>query len=217
MKYVIVNTGVGNVRSVANMLKRAKVVATISDDPKVMESADAILLPGVGSYDAAIRRFKSAGIVDVLNEHALVKNTPILGICLGMQLLASGSEEGNEPGFGWIPGELKRIPKVGVEGVPVRVPHMGWNIIEQFENNVLYDNMGSEPRFYFDHSYCFIAERDDYYCGSVVHGVRFAAGIRKGNIFGVQFHPEKSHRFGLALFENFVRFVDKHNSVTIGC
>jgi len=216
MKYVIVNSGVGNVRSVANMLKRAKVAATISDNPAVIAGADAILLPGVGSYDSAMRKFKSAGIVDVLNDHALSKNTPILGICLGMQLLTNGSEEGDEPGFGWIPEQLKRIPKKSSEGVLVRVPHMGWNIIDKFQGHVLYENMGSEPRFYFDHSYCFVPEDDRFYCGSVDHGIKFAAGIRNGNIFGVQFHPEKSHRVGLALFENFVRFVNEQSILAKG-
>ena len=215
MKFVIVDTGVGNVRSIANMLKRAKIYAEVSDDPEVLLQAEALILPGVGSYDSAMRRFKAAGLIEVLNEQALIRRTPILGICLGMQLLASGSEEGDESGFNWIPGMLKKISAVGDDGNRVRVPHMGWNIIRDTTGKCLYDNMGDEARFYFDHSYCFVPENEEDYCGSVYHGHRFAAGIRRGNIFGVQFHPEKSHRFGLALFHNFIDFVTSTNGPTL--
>lgn len=206
MKFVVVNSGVGNVRSVANMLKRAKTDAAISDDPEIILAADALLLPGVGSFDAAIRRLRQAGLMDALNEKVLQQNTPILGLCLGMQLMASSSEEGEEPGFNWIPGHLTKISPVNSTGERIRVPHMGWNIPVDTKNMVLYDNMGDEPRFYFDHSYCFMPENEANYCGRIDYGRNFAAGIRQGNIFGVQFHPEKSHRFGLAMFKNFVNF-----------
>lgn len=206
MKIVIVNTGVGNVRSVANMLQRLRVTAEISNSADIIRGADALILPGVGSYDAAIRRFRAAGIMDVLDEKVAREGIPALGLCLGMQLLAEGSEEGREPGFGWIPGRLARLPVTGAGGELVRVPHMGWNIIRATEGCVLYDGLGEEPRFYFDHSYYFGIDNMDYVCGQVGHGIPFAAGVRRGNLFGVQFHPEKSHRFGLGLFKNFLAY-----------
>lgn len=206
MKFVIINTGVGNVKSVANMLKRTKVEALISDDSADILTADALILPGVGSYDAALKRFKKLGLVDVLNEKVLAARTPIMGLCLGMQLMATGSEEGDEPGFNWIPGILKKISPIGDKQELVRVPHMGWNIVRDIEGCVLYENMGNEPRFYFDHSYYLQPDNEDHYYGAVYYGSKFAAGIQRNNIFGLQFHPEKSHRFGLEMFRNFVNY-----------
>jgi glutamine amidotransferase len=204
---VIVNSGVGNVRSVANMLKRVGVEATISADPKTVLEAGAIILPGVGSFDAAIRRFRVSGVTDALNEAVARGRTPILGICLGMQLMGEQSEEGTERGFGWIGGDLKRfLPSDGGQQI-IRVPHMGWNIVTAVGDNPLFQGFGESPRFYFDHSYYF-DPRDPASSAAIArHGVEFAAGIRQGNLFGVQFHPEKSHRFGLQLLRNFVQFV----------
>lgn len=206
MKVVIVNSGVANVRSVANMLRRIKTDSEISDDPAVVATADVLILPGVGSFDAAMGKFRTRGLVETLNEKVLVQETPVLGLCLGMQVMGDASEEGVEPGFGWIPGKLRKLSLQGADGSSVRVPHMGWNLIHDRDGCLLYDGMGDEVRFYFDHSYYFIPDDPRHYCGTVNYGVRFAAGIRRGNIFGVQFHPEKSHRFGLALFENFIGY-----------
>ena len=210
MKVTIVNTGVGNVKSVANMARRVKnageVDITISDDPGQILSADTLILPGVGSFDAAMTRLTDKGLLAVLDEAVNQRGAPVLGLCLGMQLLAGGSDEGTKAGLGWIPGRFKKLKTSMQLRVPIRVPHMGWNIVNETENCVLYDGMGEEVRFYFDHSYALQLEEPSYYCGKVNHGVTFAAGIRSGNIFGVQFHPEKSHRFGLTLFENFLRY-----------
>lgn len=208
MKIAIVNTGVGNVKSVANMLKRVRHVATfdatISDAPDDVLTADALILPGVGSFDVAMERMAEKGLVGPLNEAVMQRQTTVLGLCLGMQLLANGSDEGRLPGFGWIPGHFKLLEASARKSI--RVPHMGWNIVTDTDNCVLYDGMGDEVRFYFDHSFALVLENPSYYCGKVSHGITFAAGIRSDYIFGVQFHPEKSHRFGLKLFENFVRY-----------
>lgn len=204
MKLVIVNSGVGNVRSVANMLRRLGVAADISDDAAIIASADAVILPGVGSFDAAMRRFRSSDIIDVLNEKVTEGKAPILGICLGMQLMGSRSEEGEVPGFGWIPGALKRFKSSDGGATPIRVPHMGWNTVRPAPGDALYTGFEQEPRFYFDHSYYFLAEDLSHCGGTTQHGVTFAASIRKGLLFGVQFHPEKSHRFGMKLLGNFV-------------
>jgi glutamine amidotransferase len=206
MKITIVNSGVGNVRSVANMLRRLNVEAEISNDAGVIARSDAVILPGVGSFDAAIRTFRSSGIVDVLNERVAEGKTPMLGICLGMQLMGSRSEEGNESGFGWIPGHLKRFqPSDGAE-IQIRVPHMGWNIVQPASGDILYTGLEREPRFYFDHSYYFVVDDPAHCAATTRHGVQFAAGIRQGPLFGVQFHPEKSHRFGMKLLSNFVTY-----------
>jgi glutamine amidotransferase len=206
LRVVIVNSGVANVRSVANMLRRLKIESAISDNPTDVREADALILPGVGSFDAAMRKFRERDLVDILNEKALMQGVPVLGLCLGMQLMGDSSEEGIEPGLGWISGRLKKLPPKDAVGRRLRVPHMGWNIVENHGDCVLYDSMGDEVRFYFDHSYYFIPEDADQVCGTVEYGLSFAAGIRRENIFGVQFHPEKSHRFGLALFRNFIEF-----------
>lgn len=206
MKLMIVNSGVGNVRSVANMLKRLRVEATISDDPTALAGADAVILPGVGSYDAAMRRMHESGLKSVLDGLAADGRTPILGICLGMQLLADGSEEGDEPGFGWLPGRFQRLrPEDGGEQ-RLRVPHMGWNLIKPVGDHLLYDGIEGTPRFYFDHSYHFVPQEPADICGVARYGLDLVASVRRGPIFGVQFHPEKSHRFGLAMFQNFVSF-----------
>ena len=206
MNVVIINSGVGNVTSIVNMLKRFQVEAKIQDDPNSIEDADALILPGVGSFDAAMRRFRSSGMREALDRIVLQDRTPILGICLGMQLMADRSEEGSERGFGWVQGELKRfLPSDGGD-TPIRVPHMGWNIVTALENDPLYWGFNAEPRFYFDHSYYFVPRDATAYASRAHHGIEFAAGIRKGMLFGVQFHPEKSHRFGLALLRNFIEF-----------
>ena len=200
------NSGVGNVRSVANMLRRLRVEAEISDRVEVLEAADAIILPGVGSYDAAMRRLRDSGLKPVLDARAAGGRTPILGICLGMQLMGERSEEGAEPGFGWIPGELRRLRPEDGGTARLRVPHMGWNTVDRGADDVLYRGIEGAPRFYFDHSYHFVPSDPSILCGTVRYGIELAAGIRKGALFGVQFHPEKSHRFGLKLLENFVAF-----------
>ena len=203
MKIVVVNTSVGNVRAIPNMLRRLQVGATVGSDPETVAGAECLFLPGVGSYDAAVRAIRAAGLWQAMDERARA-GIPMLGICLGMQLMTEGSEEGSEPGFGWIPGRLRRFRPEDGGDRPIRVPHMGWNLIEEADGLPLYRDM-TERRFYFNHSYYYPPEHPDHVCGITGHGVRFAAGIRSGNLFGVQFHPEKSHRFGLKLFENFLK------------
>jgi glutamine amidotransferase len=213
MNIAVVNTGVGNVRAIPNMLRRLGASVQISNEVRVVENGDCIMLPGVGSYDAAARRLSENGLKETLDRKALHQGVPILGICLGMQLMADGSEEGLELGFGWIPGRLKRFqPKDGREK-PIRVPHMGWNVLEDIEDEPLYAGMESEARFYFDHSYYWQPENQYNYCGVVEYGVRFAAGVKSGNLYGVQFHPEKSHRFGLQMFRNFLSIAEQTISI----
>jgi glutamine amidotransferase len=206
MRLLIVNSGVGNVRSVANMLKRLRVEAEISDDAHALARAEALILPGVGSFDAAMQRMRARGLKSALDDLATSGRTPILGICLGMQLLGDGSEEGAEHGFGWIPGVTRRLLPQQSGGRRLRVPHMGWNLVESTGENVLYQGIQGTPRFYFDHSYHLLPRDPTDVCGIAEYGIGITASVRRGLIFGVQFHPEKSHRFGLSLLGNFVSF-----------
>lgn len=208
MRIKVINTGVSNIRAIPNMLRRLNSDAEIATDPDAVRTADCIILPGVGSYDAAIRRLREQGIWDILNEKA-AEGTPFLGICLGMQLMAEGSEEGEKPGFGWFRGGLKRFRSDAIPDTMLRVPHMGWNLIREMRSHPLYAGMEQEARFYFDHSYYFVPGDSNEWCGATDYGVRFASGICRDNLYGVQFHPEKSHRFGLRLFQNFLSLVRK--------
>jgi glutamine amidotransferase len=146
-----------------------------------------------------MRRINESGLRPALDHKALVERVPILGICLGMQLLVDGSEEGNEAGLGWIPGHARRFPK----GSGLKVPHMGWNRALPISDDPVTRDLGDESRFYFVHSYYVSADRPEDRMLRTGYGIEFDAGIRSGNIWGVQFHPEKSHRFGKQLLKNF--------------
>jgi glutamine amidotransferase len=192
----IVDYGMGNLGSVLNMFKKIGVEAQISADLEKIGRASKILLPGVGSFDAAMQKINATGLLELLNHKAVVEKVPVLGICLGMQLLTEGSEEGNLPGLGWIKG---RIP------LENKVPHMGWNTINIAQNNKLTEGYSEEPRFYFVHSYFVKAEDPSNSLMKTTYGLEFDSAIVKDNIFGAQFHPEKSHKFGMKLFENFAK------------
>lgn len=201
----IVDYGMGNLGSIANMLKRIDVPAQISGDPNVIRCAERIILPGVGAFDAAMERIASSGLRDVLDERALVARVPVLGICLGMQLLTEHSEEGKLPGLGWVPGATLafagRVPN------HLKIPHMGWNAVAVRAGASIGGSsvIDGEARFYFVHSY-FVQCRDERDVAiDANYGIRFHAGLERDNILGVQFHPEKSHRFGMMLLSDFAR------------
>lgn len=198
----VIDYGIGNVGSVLNMLKRIGTTARISNNPEEIIKSDKLILPGVGSFDTAMKRIVDTGLLGILNEFVLVKKRPILGICLGMQLLMEGSEEGILPGLGWIEGSAysfkTRIPP------SLKVPHMGWNNIKITNYNSLSKGFNSEIRFYFVHSY-FIKVDNPIYCSMKCnYGLEFDAAVQKDNIFGAQFHPEKSHKFGQQFLRNFI-------------
>ena len=200
----IINYGIGNLLSIKNMLKKAGVSdVLITDEPGQVEKADKVILPGVGHFDYGMKKLKASPSFDVLNKKALEDKIPILGICLGAQLLIRGSEEGSEKGLGWIAADtLKfRIEKFS-EKLPV--PHMGWTEVQAVEHP-LFLNMYEHPRFYFVHSYFLQPDQEEHVLCRSVYGHPFASGIQSNNIMGVQFHPEKSHKFGLRLLENFAK------------
>jgi len=201
----IVNYEMGNLGSIYNMFRYIDVEAEITDDIEKIKKAKKILLPGVGSFDMAMKKIKEKNFFDILNEKALIEKIPILGICLGMQLLTDSSEEGSSKGFGWISADTlsfkERIDR------DLKVPHMGWNVVKKTRESKLtkdFENF-EEVRFYFVHSY-FVKVKDEK--NSILktkYGIEFDSAIQNDNIFGAQFHPEKSHKFGMKLFENFAK------------
>jgi glutamine amidotransferase len=195
----IVDYGMGNLGSVVNMLRRIKVESEITGDRERIKKSSRIMLPGVGAFDAAMERIEKAGIREVLDDKALHEKVPILGICLGMQLLTRGSEEGKNRGLGWISADTRRIPNNN----GLKIPHMGWNIAERTRPCHLTDNLNDEIRFYFVHSYCVQTDDPSHTVLRTRYGIEFAAAIQKENIMGAQFHPEKSHKFGMQLLKNF--------------
>jgi glutamine amidotransferase len=199
---VIVDYGMGNLGSVLNMLKKVGTSATITSDPEVIGQANKLVLPGVGSFDAAMSRIADMGLRTVLDDAALERKIPVLGICLGMQLLMNGSEEGVLPGLGWIPGQVLAFKGRIDEGL--KVPHMGWNEVIIRKKNGMTMGLDPTPRYYFVHSYFAKVTDPNHSMMECTYGLPFDAGIGRDNIFGVQFHPEKSHRFGMQLLRNFV-------------
>jgi glutamine amidotransferase len=195
----IVNYGMGNLGSVINMFKRIGVAAEIVESPEKLKQATKILLPGVGAFDQAMKRINESGFREVLDSKALVEKVPVLGICLGMQLLTRGSEEGVLPGLGWVAADTIRFPKK--DGL--KVPHMGWNVVTPATSSELTKNLPQESRFYFVHSYYVQVDNQLNSILKCHYGVTFDAAIQKDNIYGAQFHPEKSHKFGMQLLRNF--------------
>ncbi len=200
----IIDYGMGNLASVQNMFKRIGAPCEITGDLDKINKAQKILLPGVGAFDAAVQRIDATGLRSLLSQKAEVEKVPVLGICLGMQLLTKSSEEGKLSGLGWIPA--KTIKFSFDAGSNLKVPHMGWNEIHVVNQYPLINDLPPEPRFYFVHSYHVKAEDDKYVIARTHYGHDFDSMITNGdNIFGAQFHPEKSHKFGMKLFENFAR------------
>lgn len=197
----IVDYGIGNLGSIRNMFKRIGAPAVTTGDPELIAAAEKILLPGVGAFDTAIERIDAAGLRPVLDRKALEDKTPILGICLGMHLLTRGSDEGKLPGLGWIAADTVRFPALP----DLKVPHMGWNLVRPTRPSALTAGLGPDARFYFAHSLHVRADEPGDALLTSHHGIDFDAAIQRGNIYGAQFHPEKSHRFGMQLLANFAK------------
>jgi glutamine amidotransferase len=200
---VIVDHGMGNLGSVHNMLRKIGAEGVRSADPDVVAGADKIILAGIGAFDGAAGRLAELGLVEALNEAVLVRRVPTLGVCLGMQLMAHSSEEGRQAGLGWIDAEVKRFAFPPERRLPV--PHMGWQEIELTRESPLFPDPTDQPRFYFSHAYHLVCNDSGDVAATASYGYPFAAAIHRGNILGTQFHPEKSHVFGLALYRTFVQ------------
>lgn len=199
----IINYGSGNVGAIANICERERIPYIITDDPARFESATHFMLPGVGAFDPTIDTLRKAGIVTALEAQVMGNGKPIMGICVGMHLLAGGSDEGQSEGLGWIPGHVTRIDTRTLNRPP-HLPHMGWNGIEGIANDSLLTGIDFGRGFYFLHSYYFDAFEASDIVARVQYGADLPCIVRRGNVIGAQFHPEKSHANGIRLIKNFV-------------
>lgn len=199
---VIIDLGVANYGSMINMLKRVGASPKLSSDPDDIVAADYLVLPGVGAFDAVVSALRARpDIMEAIDTAVFKKKTPFMGVCVGMQLLFEGSEEGNLPGLGWFEGTLKKFNFP--DNKSLRVPHMGWNKVRVAKNNPLL-SQEDEHKFYFVHSYFVKETSNQDILTSTTYGTDFISAVNKDNIFGFQFHPEKSHKYGIQLFKNFV-------------
>jgi imidazole glycerol-phosphate synthase subunit HisH len=198
---VIIDYGMGNIRSIMNKINRAGHEAIVSYEQEVIRSADKIILPGVGHFLNGMKRLGERNIIDILNEKVLIKKTPILGICLGMQLLTGFSEEGNTEGLGWLDAETIKFKLTDIKH---KVPHMGWNSIEQKKESPLLKGIPDNRYYYFVHSYHVKCNVIDDVLTTSQYGYEFVSSVQKENIFGTQFHPEKSHEYGEQIIRNFL-------------
>ncbi len=198
----IIDYGVGNLTSVLNMFKRIGAEAEVSSDKKTIEKATKLLLPGVGAYDTCVAKLKQSGLMDLLQKKVIDEGTPVLGVCVGMQLLFQGSDEGSLQGLGWIEGRVVKFNDLVFE-MGLKVPHMGWADVLQKKNSQLMKEMYPDPRFYFVHSFHAQPANSEDILLEADYGYTFMAAVQKNHIAGVQFHPEKSHKYGMKLLENF--------------
>jgi imidazole glycerol-phosphate synthase subunit HisH len=200
----IVDYGSGNVLAFVNVFKRLNIDAATASTAAELSSATKVILPGVGHFDRAMERLDASGMRGALDELALEKRVPVLGICVGMQILAKSSEEGRRAGLGWIDGRVRRFFS-WQSTAELPLPHMGWNAVRPTATGGLFDRLESDAWFYFLHSFYFECANLANSLAVASYGSTFTAAVRSGNVFGVQFHPEKSHRFGTRLLENFAK------------
>ena len=198
----IIDYGLGNIRAFVNVYERLNIKTKIAHTAEDIKGASKIILPGVGAFDYAMSQLNASGMRDELEKQVLENKIPIVGICVGMQILAKSSDEGNLPGLGWIDGEVK-IFDTSFIPYKTRLPHMGWNSINPVNENPLLVGINNESRFYFLHSYYFVCNRTEEVIATTTYGIHYASAVNKENIFGIQFHPEKSHSNGIQLLHNF--------------
>lgn len=198
----IVDYGLGNVLAFLNVYKRLNIPVAIAKTPTDLTDASRVILPGVGAFDHAMELLQRSGMREMLDELVLSRGVPVLGVCVGMQILAASSEEGQTSGLHWIAGSVRRL-KATDEGVPLRLPHMGWNDVAPVGSSQLFAGLETDARFYFLHSYHLVCERRKSVLAETDYGNRFVCAVHSGNIYGVQFHPEKSHQYGARLLKNF--------------
>jgi glutamine amidotransferase len=202
----IIDYGLGNINAFLNIYKRLHIPVKILQSPQDFLGVNKLILPGVGAFDHAMQKFSDSGMRDIVEGLVLEDKLPIIGICVGMQMLAISSEEGILPGLGWIKGEVKKFDESKIP-FATRLPHMGWNDIYVNEKSDLFMSFPENPRFYFLHSYYFCCENADDIFATTEYGEKFTCVVKHDNIYGVQFHPEKSHKYGVQLLENFSKLL----------
>lgn len=196
----IINYGIGNLESVQNMLRKCSIESRISNKQEEIEQAEKLILPGVGHFDHCMQKLTNSGLLPIIEKKVKTDKIPTLGICVGHQMLFEHSEEGDTEGLGWISGKVVKFDQIKMPSI-YKIPHMGWADLTLTTESVLFKNI-EEPRYYFVHSYHVNCEAK-YVLATASHGYDFVAAVQKNNIYGVQFHPEKSHKFGMQLFRNF--------------
>ena len=196
----IVDYGLGNIQAFNHIYSRLNIKVNVASTPEELTRANRLILPGVGAFDWAMTNLNQSGLRSSLDKMVLERNIPVLGVCVGMQMMAFGSEEGSAPGLGWIDGQVLHFSKEKHD-LPA-LPHMGWNDIAASEKSLLFQSIDS-PSFYFLHSYYFLPEHEEATIATANYGKSFTAAVNKENIYGTQFHPEKSHHWGISLLENF--------------
>lgn len=199
----IIDYGSGNISAIANIYKQLNIPYVIAQEPDQLNAADRFILPGVGHFENTMKKISSSGLRDALNEHVILSKKPILGICVGMQLLADSSEEGLAAGLGWVHGHVAKIS----HSPGLRLPHMGWNSVSLSNDPLgLFDGVDFSTGFYFLHNYHFEPETVDSTLATTTYGRQLVCAVSNGeNVFGVQFHPEKSHTNGITVFRNFAK------------
>lgn len=200
----IVNYGIGNINAFVNVFKRLDLAVQIAKKPDDLKDAEKLILPGVGHFDRAMNMLNNSGLREPLDYLVLQQKIPVLGICVGMQMMARKSEEGGVEGLKWIDATVKKLDEEKLMQV-TKLPHMGWNDVKPVKSNPLFNGLEQEALFYFLHSYYFKCVRPEDILAVTAYGTEFAAAVHHENKYGIQFHPEKSHHFGETLLENFAK------------
>ena len=198
----LIDYGVGNIRAFANIYKQLDIPHKIASSVADLEGCTKVVLPGVGAFDHAMKKLHESGMKEKLDELVLIKKVPVVGICVGMQMLAKRSDEGTSEGLGWIDGEVKKFDVTKIQ-YATHLPHMGWNDVVPAKENPILKGLENDAKFYFLHSFYFSCNNQEDAIASTDYGINFTCAVNNSNIFGVQFHPEKSHHYGITLLKNF--------------
>jgi imidazole glycerol-phosphate synthase subunit HisH len=199
-KVTLIDYGVGNIKAFENIYKRLSMEVSIARNPDDIRAAERLVLPGVGAFDWAMTRLNESGMRDALDEKVQIEKTPVIGVCVGMQMMAKSSDEGKMKGLGWIDAHVAKFNPLSNQQAPL--PHMGWNDIVQNEKSLLFSEIVN-PRYYFLHSYIVVPRSLGDTLATATYGSTFSAAIHNKNVYGTQFHPEKSHHWGIKLLQNF--------------
>lgn len=198
----IIDYNAGNIKSIQNMLKRIGVASSIATTQAQIKMANKLILPGVGHFDHGMNNLKNTGFIDILHQKVVLEKTPVLGICLGAQMLGNKSDEGEQKGLGWIDMDIVKFNKA-VMPESHKIPHMSWNEIKVKKSSKLMEGLTNQSRFYFVHAFHMQPNNEDDVLTTTNYGYEFSSSVEKNNIYGVQFHPEKSHKYGMKILENF--------------